>query len=789
MKLLRTITASLTLTIASIGALSQTLFNTTNNEIINLTQIEDSLITPKRHIEQYDDKTVVSYEFPNFLIYADQIFEGASMPYVNGFGVNDNAGEPAYLCRTDIIPIPDKSDIRIAITESEYIDVHFVISPARPPLSDSTYEWYSKATVDTITAYDGLYPREIITQDLPFSYRDRNLMCINVHPVQYDYQNKTTRFYKKLTYEIHFQQSLELIAAKQTSNKHILFDDDYMLSTLIGDDFVAKNQQKAVSSSQTTATQYMLILTSTRMLPAAEKFARWKNMMGYKTRVAHESKWTPAFTKQFVRQVYSENDSLTTLLIIGSYDDVQAETFSFTYNSTNGSKTINYATDYYFACSSDAENALPNLFYGRIPARTPQEADIIIDKIINYEQSPVQDTRFYKTGLNCAYFQDEDTNGIADRRFAQTSEEVRTYLLKKGFTVNRVYYTKSNINPSSWNQDQYCNGASFPSELLKPNFAWNGNASAILNYINKGSLYVLHRDHGNIDGWGSPSFRRSNIQSLSNGEKLPIVFSMNCQTGMFNQSSACFAEQFLAKRNGGCVGIIAASETSFSGYNDALTCGIFDAIWPTPGLRPKIWRNYNTSSEITPAPTFRLGQILAQGKIRLRETLNNAYTRYTLKLFHCFGDPTLRLHLSRPTPFINGEDGFTIQRSSGGIRISTPTDANITFVDHSRNIVKSSISTEALYITSKPWAVDVCVSGHNKTPFIDLGPYYIQNTQITSDTEFNANMIIVGESVNPTSKTGEVIFEADNVTITAFEVIIGKGTSISDKTNLKINLK
>ena len=108
---------------------------------------------------------------------------------------------------------------------------------------------------------------------------------------------------------------------------------------------------------------------------------------------------------------------------------------------------------------------------------------------------------------------------------------------------------------------------------------------SIQSMMNLGQLYVLHRDHGYSGGWGTPDFNTSYIPGLTNGNRLPVMFSINCSSGDLDHTGS-FAKQLLSHPNGGAVGVIAASDISYSGLNDAFTLGLFDAIWDNPGLIP-----------------------------------------------------------------------------------------------------------------------------------------------------------------------------------------------------------
>lgn len=91
---------------------------------------------------------------------------------------------------------------------------------------------------------------------------------------------------------------------------------------------------------------------------------------------------------------------------------------------------------------------------------------------------------------------------------------------------------------------------------------------------------------------------------------------------------------------------------------DALTIGMFDAIWPNPGLR-FVFPEDSIITQITPTPppTYELGQILEVGMVRMQETWGifkgrkgkiSTTTEVTRKLFHLFGDPSMQVYTSCP---------------------------------------------------------------------------------------------------------------------------------------------
>lgn len=82
-------------------------------------------------------------------------------------------------------------------------------------------------------------------------------------------------------------------------------------------------------------------------------------------------------------------------------------------------------------------------------------------------------------------------------------------------------------------------GEPIPAELLRSNgFQWNGSAANITAQINEGVFLVTHRDHGSFGGgWAEPAFSCANARDLANGNRTPVVFSINCETAWFDNET------------------------------------------------------------------------------------------------------------------------------------------------------------------------------------------------------------------------------------------------------------
>jgi hypothetical protein len=720
---------------------------------------------PTRDIEYDSDGVTVTYHFNSIFINEDPLYDGASIIKIDGFWPDHNVGKPSILTRWDTFVIPDGKS-KLILLDSTIVEYPLELSPARPVLSDYDYKTYTKENVKPIIAYKGFYPAALIPVTRKNMYRDKTLLEVCVCPIKYDYQNRKVRIYKEFKYKVYYNPDY-----KETTN----VPSDCLRNTFLNN--IALNvssnspmkSRDLLSSASLLPNSHYLIITVPKYAEAANRLAEWKRTLGFDVHILSKSTWTTTQIKDTIKNAYSD---IEYLLIIGGQSDVPAKSSNL---------TSIHRTDLYYGCLTTGYT--PSIFRGRIPIRTSDEANIVINKIINYEKNPCTVPSMYNTGIHCAYFQDDSLSGYEDRRFTLTSERIRDYMLQIGKTVHRVYYAPFNVDPTNWNNGTYANGEPIPNELLRPNFTWDGDSTDIINYINQKSFYMLYRGHGGIYEWIHPQFTVNNINSLNNGHAQPVVFSICCKTGKFDEFN-CFCETFLKKENGGCSAIFGATEDGWSGHDDVLAEGIFDAIWPSSALWPSI-PNTNGINTNAPTPTFRLGQILDQGLRRVDEAYLGIglerRTQCTYELFHCFGDPSMMIYTDTPTPFSNA----SIVRQNGSIYVNTGgTAATITYYNRRTGIVESYSGTTHTH--SDDPEISVCISAHNKIPYIDAGTLYIQNATLTNNTYYEAKTIKVGNNVTTTQTQGDVNFSQGSYKLIGDQIELHPGTTISSGTTIEI---
>ncbi len=156
-------------------------------------------------------------------------------------------------------------------------------------------------------------------------------------------------------------------------------------------------------------------------------------------------------------------------------------------------------------------------------------------------------------------------------------------------------------------------------------------------------------------------------------------------------------------------------------------------------------------------------------------------SQYTYELFHCFGDPSMMIYTDMPTPFSNA----SIIRQNGTISVNTGGEtANITFYNRRTGLIETFYGTSMTYADDSE--ISVCISAHNKIPYIDGGTLYIQNKTLTSNAYYEAKTIKVGNNVSTTQTQGDVNFSQGSYKLIGNLVELHPGTTISLGTAVEI---
>jgi hypothetical protein len=488
-------------------------------------------------------------------------------------------------------------------------------------------------------------PSEIVTVEGPYTIRGVEVVLVRFHPLQYNAADRTLNIHPSFRVQVSFTGGQGFTDQRVRSP----YFEPLLASTLLNYAELGAPRSLGSSLAGATGCDY-LIITAPHLVDQANLLADWKIRRGLDTcvRTTGQTGSTASAIRGYIQDAYDTwSPPPSFVLFLGDAELIPTNYVTVHPQQEPAGSLI--GTDLYYA-TVHGTDYFPDISTGRISVDTASQAQYIINKIVDYERFPPYAAGFYSTVALATYFEDDKyPYSREDRDWVRTSEEIGSYLGSIGYDEIRIYYAEPWVNPLF-----YSNGTSLPFHLLRDNgFPWNGNTAQILNWVNSGTLILNHRDHGWRMMWVIPELQVSHVQALTNGNKLPVVFSMNCETGWFDNETdnpahgtgyyeVTFAEAWQRNQNGGAAGVVAPTRLSYSGYNDYLDKGLFDAVWPG-------FIDYVPASGPFSSPQYRMGQALEYAKLYMATAYGESTTRQiTFEMFHYFGDPTMEIWTALP---------------------------------------------------------------------------------------------------------------------------------------------
>ena len=285
---------------------------------------------------------------------------------------------------------------------------------------------------------------------------------------------------------------------------------------------------------------------------------------------------SPFAVKAFLRTATTAWTAKPKYLVLGGDASVDPRNYlgfgSFDFVPTRIVPTsqLKTASDDWF---SDFNNTgFATIATGRMAARTPSDAQLIVSKIIAYSTGAAGS--WNSQALIVADTDDPDIS------FTQAAQSVQG-LLPTDLSATDVF--AGNLGTSTASQD-------------------------LLSGINSGQLLVNYNGHGSIQVWGGGGlFDDTMAASLTNGNKLPFFVIMNCLNGFFHDVyTQSLAESLMLAPNGGAVAVWASSGLTNAGpqfqMNDRLMQTLFSQ--PAPALGDAVLAAKSGISDMDVRRTF-----------------------------------------------------------------------------------------------------------------------------------------------------------------------------------------
>jgi hypothetical protein len=587
----------------------------------------------------------------------------------------NNEGVPNLPGNGNYIAIPNGATASVEIVDSEWEIIENVeVAPApRIPLdTENTPLEYSEK--EEIYSADAFYPASPVSMSGNLNLRGVNTVIVGVTPFQYNPVTKQLKVYKNLKIQVNHTGGNGEYGETRLRNR---WWDPIIKDAILNEDMLpevdySKRFQQSNSKDNEEYEYVIITPNNEEYLAWADSIRIFRNMQGIKTGIvtlADIGGNNVNAIEDYVDDIYNNwSVAPAAILLLGDYgSDAISTVVSPIYNEYCVSDNIYADVD---------GDQLPDVVFARITANNEEQLSVMVRKFIEYEKNPPTSTDFYNHPITALGWQTE-------RWFQICSETVggfwKNVLGKDPVRINAVYGGNPNSDPWSTATNTSTvldyfgpNGTGYIPETPAELGGWEGGSSNdVTNAINAGAFMLQHRDHGGEDGWGEPDYSNDDINDLTNTD-LTYVFSINCLTGKYNYSSEVFAEKFHRHTNGdqlaGALGIMAASEVSYSFVNDTYVWGMYDYMWPE--FLPDYGGDFPTQRDVLPAFAS------AYGKHYLEQSswpYNTDNKEVTYHLFHHHGDAFLNVYtevpqnltVSHDDVMVSGAPNFPVSADDG----------------------------------------------------------------------------------------------------------------------------
>ena len=297
---------------------------------------------------------------------------------------------------------------------------------------------------------------------------------------------------------------------------------------------------------------------------------------------------------QFIRYAYQTWEIRPAyLLLVGdsSYDpkSFQADESAnrlpaFFVDTVFGGETV---TDIEFGQLND--DPWPDLAVGLMPARTPDQVRILVEKTLAYEINRERQASPLRLVV------------VADGQEKSFKQDAQSFL------------------------DLFPDGVS--SEIYAPQ---PGDASAsrqIRQYFEANYDLLAYFGHGSVSMWGKDRlFTTEEAEKLGNNQRPLIVVNITCLTGLYTHPAMeSLAEALLWRQGGGAVAVLAPSSLTLP----------FDQSFLSAALAEILMSEENLT----------IGQVHLMARRRI--SLDAVGAGDVMRTFMLFGDPALELHFSK----------------------------------------------------------------------------------------------------------------------------------------------
>ena len=528
-----------------------------------------------------------------------------------GYASTQEAGNPSLPVLRKLIEVPENASVKITVMRAVYkeydvadLGIRYQLIPAQLPVPKTDIDPRTIPFVMNAASYNSNTYGDTVTvrtQDAGL-LRGVRLMRLEIKVVSYNPVTRKLRICTDLEAEVSFSSAKSAIANNLSSP---FFENIF--------NFTA-NHSKSTSKALIVAQPVTYVILANPMFKTTLKpFIEWKTQKGFNVIEVYTDNpnvgSTPTAIRQYLQNLYLNPpvglSPPSFLLIVGDVNLLPP------FHSEFGQ----HVTDLYYAEYSG--DKLPELFYGRFPASTVAELQVMIDKTLEYEKYTMPDPSYLG-------------------KAALISGTDASHQLN--WSNGQIRYASENYFNAAQNIDA--------SVVLQPSSSTEVDKT--MQNIASGVGFANYTAHCNAAGWANPKLTIAELSLLQNDHKYTLMVGNCCQSARFDQD--CFAKAVLTLPSKGAIGYIGGSNDTYWDEDFWWSTG-FKAITGNPSYDVQhpgaLDGAFHTHNEGTDRWFITQGQMLIAGNLAVEQS-NSTLKSYYWEIYCLMGDPSLSMYYGIP---------------------------------------------------------------------------------------------------------------------------------------------
>lgn len=635
------------------------------------------------------------------------------------------------------------------------------------------------------------YPTDFVEYVGTNEYDDYRVLTFHVCPFEYDSTSK--KLYLKTHIDLNIQLKPSTTVSLTRKNREAVRNS---IKNIVINPEDIDNQDLSINNRsnnnliQQTGFEYVIV-TSNQFKSIFQQLANWKNRKGIRSKVLtidDVSAYGGSTTKEQIKNALADIDGLSYVLLggdtinvptcmcyIGKYSErIDSITPADSYYSCLGTINWNINNNGFNGEIGDSVSLVPYLNVSRAPVSTVNDAQVFVDRIINYESAP-DTANWLDNILMCGTSLGYEINNIWHPYYVNGISDTQIWSQR---IYNDYIHPTSNPNLPSWNGELTRFYDTYSSMSLDDTYDFN--ITHLQDELAKGYTFADVMTHGDKNLWRMEGNEPFSFYSQIQGRVLvnsgyTVITTIACNSNAFDHDTPynkCLSQELFNNSQSGIISYWGTSRENW--YYVMNTSNIYlGALYDALTYRKLFEDKYH-----------RMGKAVTEVKMSKMSSALGGYSsdRKIWMSLNLMGDPEMPVYLSKPKVFQNVDiqfvnDNIYTETGVGGFDICFINQA-----DSTDYFIARDIDTSNAIFGRQDGSFDVCITKPGYIPYSTVcDKTFLQNITMMGTKTYETGSAMIGSNVTNKINQGAVVINSGSTTIK-----VSQGATITKDFEVKL---